>query len=475
MKRGMDRSKRDQGESNVNGKIALIAIVFILSSTEVLAADTTLISRRLQKNESNGASSEPAMSRTGQFVAFRSSATNLDSERCNNGVNQIFVKDRNTGIIGCVSLNSNGRQGDQDSVAPSISADGQFIAFTSPATNLAGNKCDNGFNQIYVRDRTTGTTRCVSVNSNGHEGNQHSHASSISADGTLIAFDSAATNLAGNKCDNGFNHIFVHDLTAGTTTCVSVRTNGDEGNGDSFDPSISADGQVVVFQSTATNLANRCSNGNSHIFTHNLVTGETSCVSVNNEGNQSNGNSALARVSGDGRFVVFQSDPTNFTARCSNGFVHIFVRDTVEGRTTCASIDNHGNQGNHDSVQPSISSDGRFVAFSSAASNLTGKRCVTGNVQVFVRDRADQKTKCASVGPKKVEGNSESINPSLSANGALVSFESDANNLVKTDTNGLRDVFGHSISISRSDGGSSFIIIFDLDQMGDITIIIILG
>jgi Tol biopolymer transport system component len=460
----------------MKGKTVSIAVLFILSSTTVLAAPTTLISRRSQKNPSNGVSSEPATSQTGQFVAFRSSATNLDSERCNNGVNHIFLRDRNTGTIRCVSLNSNGRQGDQDSLAPSISADGQFIAFTSTATNLAGNKCDNGFHQIYVRDRTTGTTTCVSLNSNGHEGNQDSNASSISADGTLIAFDSAATNLAGNKCDNGFNHIFVHDLRAGTTTCVSVRTNGDEGNGDSFDPSISADGRVVVFQSTATNLANRCSNGNAHIYMHNLTTGETSCVSLNNEGEQSNGNSTLARVSSDGRFVVFQSDTTNFTQRCSNGFRHIFVRDTVEDRTICASLDNHGTQGNNDSVQPSISSDGRFVAFSSAANNLTGNRCVAGNVQVFVRDRANEKTKCASVGPKKVEGNSQSINPSISANGALVTFESDSNNLVKTDTNGLRDVFGHVISISKSDsksnGGSSFIIIFDLTQDGGIIIVV---
>jgi len=456
----------------MNGKTALIAIAFILSSTAALAASTTLISKKSPKNPSNGASSEPATSETGQFVAFRSSTTNLDSERCSNGVNHIFVSDRNTGTIRCVSLNSNGREGDQDSLAPSISADGQFIAFTSTATNLAGDKCDNGFNQIYVRDRSTGTTKCISVNSNGHAANQHSHATSISADGTLIAFDSAATNLRGNKCDNGFNHIFVHDLTEGTTTCVSVRTNGDEGNGDSFDPSISADGRVVVFQSTAINLATRCDNGNSHIYMHNLVTGETSCISVNNDGKQSNGNSALARVSGDGRFVVFQSDPTNFTARCSNGFNHIFVRDTVEERTTCASIDNRGNQGNNDSLQPSISSDGRFVAFSSAASNLTGSRCVTGNVQVFVRDRTDEKTMCASVGPKNVEGNSESIKPSISANGALVTFESDSNNLIKKDTNGLRDVFGHIISNSKSNGGSSFTLIFDLLQLGDITLVL---
>ena len=455
----------------MNSKVTVMVILLILSSTTALAAPTTLISRRSQKNPSNGPSGEPAVSETGQFVAFRSSATNLDSERCDNGLSQIFVSDRNTGTIRCVSLNSNGRQGDQDSLAPSISADGRFIAFTSMATNLAENQCDNGFNQIYVRDRISGTTGCVSVNSSGHAANQHSDASSISADGTLIAFDSAAANLAGNKCDNGFNHIFVHDLTTGTTTCVSVRTNGDEGNGDSFDPSISADGRVVVFQSTATNLASRCNNGNSHIYVHNRVTGETSCASVNNDGQQSNGNSALAKVSGDGRFVAFQSNSTNVTTRCNNGHAQIFVRDTVEERTTCSSIDNQGNQGNNDSVQPSISSNGRFVAFSSNATNLAGNRCTGGNMQVFVRDRADEKTKCAALGPKNVEGNGNSSSPSISANGSLVTFESDANNLVKKDTNNLRDVFGHAISTSqpKGDGGSSFFFFFDLLQTGDQT------
>jgi Tol biopolymer transport system component len=121
----------------MNGKIGLIAIIFILSSAAVVLADSTLISRRSGKNQSNGASGEPATSESEQFVAFRSSATNLDSDRCNNGVNQIYVKDRNAGTIRCVSVNSSGRQGDQDSVAPSISADGRFIAFTSTATHLA--------------------------------------------------------------------------------------------------------------------------------------------------------------------------------------------------------------------------------------------------------------------------------------------------------------------------------------------------
>lgn len=447
----------------MKGKAAVMAILLILSSAAATAAETTIISRKSQRKPSNAASGEPATSETGQFVVFRSAATNLDSDRCKNGFTHIFVRDRNTGTIRCVSVNSNDRQGDRDSLAPSISADGRFIAFTSPATNLDEDRCDNGFHQIYVRDRVSGTTRCISVNSNDRNGNQDSHASSISDDGRFIAFDSAATNLTGNKCDNGFNHVFVHDRSTGKTTCVSVRSNGDEANGDSFDPSISADGRVVVF-STATNLSARCDNGNSHIYIHNLDTGENHCLSRNNEGQQSNGNSALARVSGDGRFVVFQSDSTNVTRRCVNGAMQIFVRDLVEGRITCASIDNRGNQGNDDSVQPSISSDGRFVAFSSGATNLTGNRCADGITQVFVRDRLDEKTACASVGPKKVKGNGASTSPSIAANGSLVTFESDASNLVKKDLNGLRDVFARGISTSSDGDGSSFVIVSDLLQ-----------
>jgi Tol biopolymer transport system component len=455
----------------MNSKAAAMAILLILSSAGVSAAEITMISRRSQRNPSNGASGEPATSETGQVVAFRSAATNL-AERCKNGFTHIFVRDRNTGTIGCVSVNSSGDQSNGDSFAPSISADGRFIAFTSTATNLAGDNCDNGLHQIYVRDRVSGTTRCISVNSNDRNGNGDSHASSISEEGRFVAFDSAATNLTGNECDNGLNHIFVHDRTDGTTTCVSVRSNGDNGNGDSFDPSISADGRVVVFQSTASNLAPRCNNGNSHIYIHNLDTGETHCVSQNNEGEQSNGNSMLARVSGDGRFVVFQSGSTNVTRRCVNGAMHIFVRDLIEGGITCASVDNRGNQGNGDSVQPSISSNGRFVAFSSEATNLSGNRCADGVAQVFLRDRLDEKTGCASVvGRKKVQGNGASTNPWIAANGSLITFESDASNLVKKDLNGLRDVFARGISASRSaDGdGSSFVIIFDLLQRDETT------
>ena len=425
------------------GLTLLITLCFILASSTVIAGPTILVSVKSPKTQSNGASSEPSASDTGRLVAFVSSATNLAPARCDNGFDQIFVRDRRARTVTCVSVNSNDNQGNQDSHAPSISSDGQFIAFDSAATNLAGGKCDNGFNHVFVRNRTAGTTSCVSVNSNDNDGNQDSHAPSISSDGQFIAFDSAATNLAGGKCNNGVNHIFVHDRSAGTTTCVSVHSNGTEGNNNSFDPSISSDGKMVAFHSSATNLTARCTNGNTHVYVHDLTTGQTRCVSVDSSENQSNGNSDLPRISGNGLFVAFESVATNLTSQCNNAFRQIFVRDLTNDRTSCASMDNNENQGNSDSVQPTISSDGQLVAFASVATNLTTTRCATGNSHVFVRDRNDRKTSCVSVGPKKAEGNGDSANPSISGDGRLVAFESNSNNLVKNDANGILDVFVH--------------------------------
>src|ERR671925_609597 len=174
-----------------------ITLCFFLTSTTVMAGSTSLVSAKSARRPSNAASSEASISDNGRFVAFSSAATNLAPLRCNNGFVHIFVRDRTARTITCVSVNSNDDQGNQNSHAPSISSDGQFIAFDSAATNLAGGKCNNGFNHIFVRNRITGTTTCVSVHSNGTEGNGHSFDPSISANGQMIAFQSSATNLTG--------------------------------------------------------------------------------------------------------------------------------------------------------------------------------------------------------------------------------------------------------------------------------------
>src|SRR5919109_486697 len=165
-----------------------ITLCFFLTSTTVMAGSTSLVSAKSARKPSNAASSEASISDNGRFVAFSSAATNLAPLRCNNGFVHIFVRDRTARTITCVSVNSNDDQGNQDSHAPSVSPNGQFIAFDSTATDLAGATCNNGFNHVFVRDRTTGTTRCVSMNSNDNQGNQNSHAPSISSDGQFIAF-----------------------------------------------------------------------------------------------------------------------------------------------------------------------------------------------------------------------------------------------------------------------------------------------
>src|SRR5919109_3762199 len=109
---------------------------------------------------------------------------------------------------------------------------------------------------------------------------------------------------------------------------------------------------MIAFQSSATNLTGRCTNGNVHLYVHDLTNGQTRCVSVDSSENQTDGNSALPKISGDGGFVVFESDATNLTSECNNAFTQIFVRNLTSSRTSCASVDNNENQGNDDSAPP---------------------------------------------------------------------------------------------------------------------------
>jgi hypothetical protein len=428
---------------NMKGRTGVaLALCFIFASSTAIAGQTTLISKSGTR-QANAASSDPTVSESGQFVAFSSAATNLVPAKCTNGASHVFVRDRTAGTTTCVSLNTNDQQSNDDSFSPAISSDGQFVAFSSAANDLAAAKCNNGFRQIFIRDRTAGTTTCVSLNTNDQQSNDDSFSPAISSTAQFVAFDSRATNLAASRCNNGFSHVFVRDRGTGTTTCVSVDSNGQQGNGDSFDASVSSDGRLVVFHSSATNLTNQCTNGNSQTFMHNLSTGKTTCISVDSDGNQSDGNSDLPRITPNGLFVVFESDATNLASACNNSFAQIYVHDLTTKKTTCVSMDSHGIQGNSDSFQPSISSDGHLVAFASVATNLTTIQCINGNNHVFVRNRTEKKTTCASgIGRRNTE-NGDSVSPSISGSGNLVAFESNSTNLVSKDTNGFSDIFAH--------------------------------
>jgi Tol biopolymer transport system component len=317
--------------------------------------------------QGDGNSTSPAISADGRFVAFESLATNLVGTNDTNNSMDIFVHDRNTGTTERISVASDGTEGNNASSAPAISADGRFVAFQSDATNLVAGDA-NGRTDIFVHDRNTGTTERVSLGFGvGVESSGNSLAPSISADGRFVAFESVAQNLVDGGTSNR-SHIFVHDRTAGTTVQASKNTAGAEADADSTDAAISPDGGFVAFESAANNLG--VNDAFRHIFLRDLAGGTTTHVSVTSEG-AANDHSSAPAISRDGRFVIFESKAITLVAGDTNARGDVFVRDMTTGTTARVSVTSQGAQVDDGiSDAPAISADGLYAAFESGSANL---------------------------------------------------------------------------------------------------------
>jgi Tol biopolymer transport system component len=280
-----------------------------------------------------GPSFLPALSADARYVAFESSATNLLAGDTN-GRRHILVHDRSTRTTTRASVGPSGVQADGDSVFASISADGRYVAFESDATNLVPGDT-NQRADVFVHDRLTGSTARVSVATGGAQGAGDSGRPRISADGRYVVFDSEAPNLVPGDTNQSAD-VFVHDRLAGVTTRVSVATDGAQATGgDSTFPAISADGRVVVFQSEATNLVAEDTNDLRDIFVHDRATGTTSRVSVATGGSQAQGGGAARpHISADGQVVAFESAATNLVSDDTNDVTDVFVHDRRSGITT---------------------------------------------------------------------------------------------------------------------------------------------
>ena len=335
---------------------------------------------------------EPAISADGRFIAFESGATNLVVDDTN-GARDIFVHDRQTGITERVSVDSAGNEGNNDSNAPAITADGRFIAFTSYANNLVpGDTNTCGYSpgmcpDVFVHDRQTGITERVSADSAGNGGNHHSRYPAISGDGRHLAFMSYANNLVPDDT-NDASDIFVHDRQTGITERVSVDSAGSQANAGSGGGAMNADGRYVTIVSSASNLVPDDSNGRGDAFVHDRQTGITERVSVDSAGNEGNWHSYKSDISADGRFVSFYAGASNLVPDDTNGRRDVFVHDRQTGITERVSVDSAGNEGNHDSEWFDISADGRYVAFQSEASNLVPDD-TNGTYDIFVHDLGD--------------------------------------------------------------------------------------
>jgi len=338
------------------------------------------------------------------------------------------------------SVATGGAEGNQSSETPWISASGRFAAFQSSASNLVPGDT-NGWGDVFLRDRQSGTTERVSVDSGGAQGNQSSFEPSISADERFVAFWSLASNLVPGDT-NGFPDVFVRDRQSGTTERVSVASGGAQGNSASAGSSISADGRFVAFYSIASNLVAGDTNGTWDIFVRDRSSGTTERVSVATGGAQGNLASGSPSISADGRFVAFGSGASNLVAGDTNGVADVFVHDRQNGSTVRASLGTGGAEGDGDSPNGRISASGRFMAFYSVATNLVSGDA-NGVSDVFVRDLQSATTERVSLASGGVQGNSASDRCSISADGRFVAFYSSASNLVAGDANGAYDVFVH--------------------------------
>ncbi|TWD73125.1 Tol biopolymer transport system component [Kribbella amoyensis] len=321
--------------------------------------------------QGNSFSLSPTLSSDGRYVGFNSGASNLVDGDTNQQTDA-FVHDRQTGRTVMVSVTPSGAPGDGLSSAPSFSADGRYVTFNSDSTNLVPGDT-NGQTDVFVRDLQTGVTERISVAPDGGNANAGSREQSISADGRYVAFNSDATNLS--EDDVEFQRdVFVRDRQNGTTRRVAGPNPGDNTS-----PVLTADGRKVAFENRSA------PSWVSHLYVYDLTTGTTELASAGADGAPGNDWSFAASITADGAKVAFYSDATNLVADDTNGKADVFVRDLAAGTTTRVSGGPLGVQGDGRAELPNLSGDGRYVGFQSTSTNLVGDD-TNHRSDIFVHD-----------------------------------------------------------------------------------------
>lgn len=423
--------------------VGAIGIVALAAAGPTLAQGvTTRVSVRSDGGQANSDSFEPAITQDGRLVAFTSAASNLVAGDTNGDLD-IFLRNGSSEQTTRVNLGPGGRQANNASFRPAVSPGGHLIAFQSPAADLVDGDT-NGDDDIFVRDRRAATTSRASLGQTGRQGRGSSFEAAIAGAGRFVAFVSEAANLVPGDTNN-FLDIFLRDRQAGTTSRLSVGLGGRQPNADVFEPSISANGRFTAFTSAASNLVAGDTNGARDVFVRDRLAGTTRRVSVGSGEQQANGPSLEPSISADGRFVAFTSEASNLAAGDTNSRADIYVRDRQTGTTIRVSVGPGGRQATGDSFQPSISANGRHIAFVSAATNL-----VTNDsnqvLDIFVRNREAGTTRRVNVGAGGAQANGDSFECSISGDGRRVAFDSLASNLVPNDTNESADVFVHDLA-----------------------------
>lgn len=384
----------------------------------------------------------------GRFVAFVSNSAGM-ANGSTNARRQVFWRDNLTGETVLVSANAAGEEGNDDSWAPSISADGLVVAFESYASNLVAGDT-NGVRDVFVRSATsTAGVQRVSVGTGGLEANAGSYQATVSGDGRVVAFVSGASNLTAGVSGTSTINVIRRDLTTGTNTLISANASGNGVGGGH--PALSEDGNRLAFYSYALTLAGD-TNGLWDIFVYDHAAGSTTRVSLTSTGGERNqGTESASRVvapaiSGNGRYVAYSTTASNVVPGDTNGMQDVFIVDTQTGAVARSSVSSAGVQGNADSPvgqgeRVALSHDGTWVAFSTASNNLGAGAGTSGISNMLMHNHVTGETRAVtnqntgSVGPAAmtrsgayvVFGAATSLDPRYAGSGLFSHFTGVAN------------------------------------------------
>lgn len=388
----------------------------------------------------NAVSCNPRLSDDGNYVGFAVCTNSLTAA----APRAIVLRyDRSTGLTDLVHTNAYlVSPSFEEASSVQMTPDGRFIAFVANVTGASGTNT-----AIYRWDAQSGVTTLVSENlANTLPPPATCDSPAISDDGNFVAFISDAVGLTTNNISTN-THVYLRDIQAGTTYLLDVDTNGAGAGVDSLTiPAISADGMNVAFESGQGNLAMNDSNRGSDIFLHGTNDVPTELISVRNPAlpcRTPNGymSPSVQTISADGRYVIFASQADNVAASDTNEWRDVFVRDLFTGSNSIVSVGVSGVPGNGASYEPAISGDGRYVVFSSTATNL-GANDTNNASDVFVRDLQSHTTSFISVNSTGSGiGSKDSYSPMISMDGRFVLFLSKANNLVSGAFTGTDNLF----------------------------------
>ncbi len=368
----------------------------------------------------------------GRYVVFESRHATLGNAFSPN----IFVLDRQTGLVDRVSRGLNNTLPNSSVQFATISDDGRYIAYQTSATNIASTDTSSN-TDVFLFDRGTSVTTQVSVGAANSQSNGNSRFPKISGNGQFIVFESTSSNLVALDT-NGTSDVFLYTVATGAISLISKSSGGIIGSAESGNPAISFDGSKVVFASSATNLESPDTNGVRDIFVHSVATGVTQLVSKSAGGAQGNQSSEAPTISGDARFVAFWSNASNLvTTPPTNVPPNVHLVDLQTGAIELVSIGTNGLPTSDAATPPALSFDGRYVVFATASSSATPSLLT----DVMWRDRTTGTTRRISRAATGVASGGASSSLDITADGQTVLFASIAKNLVAADNNYSRDVF----------------------------------